>query len=423
MNILELLPAGSTATNPDASVYSWPSTPGRTEALRTGIGWSMAELGPTATAAKDLLRLIAAAYLADRTVSRPQLGMCRDLHIVVHVEHPDAWTQEILDPLADLLHWLSGDTWRVSIVAAEPATEHQRPDIPAAPADTVSLLSGGLDSLCGALLQLGKASTTIFLAHRDSSNAVRKAQDAIKTALLQRQPDTTYLWYEFKPGTPLRESTPRTRSLLFMAMAVALASGHGATHVLVPENGFTSINPPLEPSRGGPLTTRSTHPWTFHTLQQLLNALPIGNLSITNPHATQTKGELVAAALQVDSADDLNLASATLSCAKPNAGRLPGGNANLNCGLCIACLVRRGAFIAGQRPDQTEYLVDVLTGTSRERLLHLRRHDIAAWTYATVAGFDEYRVIASGLWPPHTDFDAVLALCGRGLEELARVTI
>ena len=423
MNPLELLPDGAPATNPDASLYPWPPTPSRTDAIYTDIGWSMAELGPAVPAAKDFLRIVAAAYLADRTVSRPQLAMCRDLHIIVHIEQPDAWPQEVLDRLADLLHWLSGDTWRINIAPAQPTPEHSRPDAPTTTADTVSLLSGGLDSLCGALLHLDNAATTIFLAHRDSSTAVRKAQDTIKTALEQRQPDTTYLWYAFRPVTTRRESTPRTRSLLFMAMATALASGHHATRILVPENGFTSINPPLEPSRGGPLTTRSTHPWTFHTLQQLLDALPLGHMTITNPYATMTKGDLVAAALRSDSADDLRLAANTLSCAKPNAGRLPGGNPNLNCGLCIACLVRRGAFAAAQQPDQTEYLVNILTGPTRERLLHLRRHDIAAWTYATQAGFDEYRVIASGLWPPHTDFDAVLALCDRGLKELARVTI
>lgn len=327
-----------------------------------------------------------------------------------------------MDRLADLLHWLSGDIWRIDVVPAQPAFEPVRPDVPVA-AETVSLLSGGLDSLCGALLHLDNAATTIFLAHRDSSTAVRKAQDAIKSALQQRQPDTTYLRYAFRPVTTRRESTPRTRSLLFMAMATVMASGHRATRILVPENGFTSINPPLEPSRGGPLTTRSTHPWTFYTLQLLLDALPLGHMTITNPYATMTKGDLVAAALRPNSVDDLRLAAATLSCAKPNAGRLPGGNPNLNCGLCIACLVRRGAFAAAQRADQTEYLVNVLTGPTRERLMHLRRHDIAAWTYATQAGFDEYRVIASGLWPPHTDFDAVLAICDRGLEELARVTI
>ncbi|GAA1651144.1 hypothetical protein ACFQY4_26485 [Catellatospora bangladeshensis] len=423
MNILELLPDGSPATQPDAVIYPWPATPGRSAAVHTEIGWSMTELGPAAPAAKDLLRIVAAAYLADRTVSRPQLAMHRDMHIIVHLEQPETWTQESLDRIADLLHWLSGDTWRIDIVPAQPATAHTRPDALPAPVETVSLLSGGLDSLCGALLHLDDAATTVFLGHRDSSTAVRRAQDTIKVALRQRQSDSTYLRFAFRPITTRRESTPRTRSLLFMAMAAAVASGHDATRILVPENGFTSINPPLEPSRGGPLTTRSTHPWTFYTLQQLLDSLPLNGITITNPYATMTKGELVAEALRPDSADDLRLAAATLSCAKPNAGRLPGGNPNLNCGLCIACLVRRSSFIAAQLPDETEYLVDVLTEPTRERLMHLRRHDIAAWSYATSAGFDEYRVIASGLWPPQTDFDAVLALCDRGLEELARVTI
>ena len=263
MNRLELLPDGSPSTRLDADAYPWPATPGRTVAVHTDMGWSMAEFGPAEPAAKDLLRIVAAAYLADRTVSRPQLAMRRDLHVIVHLEQPDAWPQDVLDRLADLLHWLSGDTWRIDIVAAKPTPAHIRSDAVVHSAETVSLLSGGLDSLCGALLSLADAATTIFLGHRDSSTAVRMAQDTIKAALQQRQPETTYHRYAFRPVTTRREPTPRTRSLLFMAMATALASGHRATAILVPENGFTSINPPLEPSRGGPLTTRSTHPWNF----------------------------------------------------------------------------------------------------------------------------------------------------------------
>lgn len=426
MNRLELAPDGSTGTRGDAALYPWPTVPGRTAVLHTDIGWSMGELGPAEPAAKDLLRIVAAAYLADQTVSRPELAMRRDLHIIAHLEQPQAFTQDALDRLADLLHWLTGDNWRIDIVAAHPTAEQTHLDPFAeffAGIDSVSLLSGGLDSLCGALLHLDNAATTLFLGHRDASTAVRRAQETIKTALTQRQPDTTYLRYAFRPLTARRETTPRSRSLLFMAIAAVLASGHRATRILVPENGFTSINPPLEPSRGGPLTTRSTHPWTFYTLQQLLDTLPLRPLSITNPYATMTKGDLVAGALRPGSVDDLSLAAATMSCAKPNAGRLPGGNANLNCGLCIACLVRRGAFVGAQRSDQTAYLVNTLPESARGRLLHLRRHDIAARAYAIAAGFDEYRVIASGLWPPHTDFDAVLTICNRGLEELARVTI
>jgi hypothetical protein len=85
--------------------------------------------------------------------------------------------------------------------------------------------------------------------------------------------------------------------------------------------------------------------------------------------------------------------------------------------------VRRGAFAAAGRPDHTRYLATTLTGESLMKLEHLRRHDIAATAYATGAGLDEYRILASGLWPPYTDFDAVLDLCNRGLEELALVTV
>ncbi|GAA3348868.1 hypothetical protein GCM10020358_68940 [Amorphoplanes nipponensis] len=421
MSILELMPSGSTGS--EAITCVWPAEPGSSDTVQTEIGWSMCELGPAAVPAKDFLRIVAAAYLADRTVSRPQLAMLRDLNIVVHVEQPKAWTEQMLDRVADLLHWLSGDTWRIRLVQADPGPEHIRPGVPVEAAEAVSLLSGGLDSLCGALLQLDYTATTVFLGHRDSSTSIRRAQDTVRADLLARKPDFTYVRYAFRPLLPRRESTPRTRSLLFQAMATVLASGRGATRILVPENGFTSINPPLEPSRGGPLTTRSTHPWTFHLVQQILDELPLAGIAISNPHAMMTKGDLVAAALRPGSADDLAVAAATVSCAKQNAGRLPGANPNLNCGLCIACFVRRGAFAAAGRADNTRYLATTLTGASLEQLKHLRRHDIAAATYATRAGLDEYRILASGVWPPHTDFDAVLGLCDRGLEELSLVTV
>ncbi|WP_173157959.1 queuosine biosynthesis protein queC [Phytohabitans suffuscus] len=322
--------------------------------------------------------------------------------------------------MGDLLHWLTGDIWSLEVLPAEPPASGSQPAVQIMPADAVSLLSGGLDTLCGALLRLDQRESTLFLGHLDPSKAVRRAQNLVKAGLMTRRDDLNYLRFELRPMSPVRERTPRTRSLLFMAMAIVVAAS-GAGRVLVPENGFTSINPPLEPARGGPLTTRSTHPWTFHALRRLLNELGLEDVTVANPYEHLTKGELVAAALQPRNATDRELAAATLSCAMPNAGRPKGGNPNLNCGLCIACLVRRGAFITGGRRDETIYLVDTLTDEAKDRFIHSRRHDINAWTYATQAGFDEHRVLASGLWPPGTDFDAVLDICQRGLKELKRV--
>ncbi len=208
-----------------------------------------------------------------------------------------------------------------------------------------------------------------------------------------------------------------------MTMAVAAASGIGATRVLVPENGFTSINPPLEPSRAGVMTTRSTHPWTFHSLTELLATLGLTGIAVVNPHHDLTKGELLKQAMPADTETDQALAAATVSCAKPNPGRPPGGNPNTQCGVCIACLVRRAAFIAAGLPDQTEYAVKTWAKAPAEAVRHSRRHDIAAWRSATENGIARHRVLGSAAWPPGTDFDHVLDLVDRGLKELAHVPV
>lgn len=419
MRTVELVPEGTRPQDSSSTVIEWPHLAGTSPTMEVAVGWDLAELGATDDVTRDLLRVVTTAYLADRTTRRSNLLLRRELGIAVHVENPDAWTQPALDVTVDLLHWLTGDTWHLQVLPAEAPARRPPQTLP--PADVVNLLSGGLDSLCGALLQIREPQAALYLGHRDTSNAVRHAQHLVEQALHQRRTGTEYLRLALRPTTAVKESTPRTRSLLFMALGVAVATGRHARRVVMPENGFTSINPPLEPSRGGPLTTRSTHPWTFYQLGNLLTELRLTDIKVTNPYAAMTKGELVATALRPRNDDDAALAAATLSCAKPNAGRLKGGNANLNCGLCIACLVRRAAFLGGRRRDQTVYLMDVLPPTSRTKFIRYRRHDIAAWQYTSSAGFDEYRVLASGMWPPGTNFDAVMDICNRGLKELRRV--
>ncbi|MEV0811110.1 hypothetical protein [Micromonospora sp. NPDC050200] len=419
MRTVELLPEGAKPREGSSTVVEWPHATGTSPTMEVAFGWDLAELGDVDSITRDLLRVITAAYLADRTTRRSNLLLRRELGIAVHVENPDAWTQPALDVTVDLLHWLTGDTWHLQVLLAKAPSP--RPPQTLAPVDVVNLLSGGLDSLCGALLQISQPQAALYVGHRDTSNAVRHAQHLVEQAIHQRRTGTDYLRLALRPTADIKERTPRTRSLLFMALGVAVATGRHAGHVVMPENGFTSINPPLEPSRGGPLTTRSTHPWTFHQLGKLLTELRLTDVEVKNPYAHMTKGELVAAALRPRNNDDAALAAATLSCAKPNAGRLKGGNANLNCGLCIACLVRRAAFIGGRRRDQTIYLMDVLPQQSLNQFIRYRRHDIAAWQYASSAGFDDYRVLASGMWPPDTDFDAVMDICNRGIKELRRV--
>src|SRR5699024_2988403 len=113
-------------------------------------------------------------------------------------------------------------------------------------------------------------------------------------------------------------------------------------------------------------------------------------------------------------------AGVTVSCSKLDGARIKGGNSTLNCGLCYACVTRRGAFIGAGITDPTIYLSDEFSGEARLELLERRYSDRAAISYATNRGIDD-DAIDAGTWPPDADLDAISNLARRGLAELGKV--
>jgi hypothetical protein len=110
-----------------------------------------------------------------------------------------------------------------------------------------------------------------------------------------------------------------------------------------------------------------------------------------------------------------------LSCGKLDGRLYRGGNPNHHCGLCVPCLVRRGAFLAAGLSDDTPYLVDELVGEARHQLLERRSDDIAAVRHAAARGLDDIGLMAMGPFPDDFDLDGALDLCSRGIRELAEV--
>ncbi len=165
------------------------------------------------------------------------------------------------------------------------------------------------------------------------------------------------------------------------------------------------------------MSTKSTHPWTFGQVNLLMEELGV-DVRLMNPFALDTKGQMLsrAAATGFPGFDDIVRNS--ISCGKMDGGRYKGGDANLNCGLCIACLVRRGAFFGSGRPDPTEYVIDRLAGTARAQLVERRRSDVwAIETWATrEPTIDD--LMASAPWPLGTDYDIMLDMVSRGRTEL-----
>ena len=81
---------------------------------------------------------------------------------------------------------------------------------------------------------------------------------------------------------------------MFLSLGVAVASSLGSRSLIIPENGYTGINLPLRPNRGGALSTRSTHPETFRRVAEILTAL-------NKPE------QFILAVVQIDSVQAVNI--------------------------------------------------------------------------------------------------------------------
>ena len=417
MSGYELVPEGGTSMLEDAEPFWWPTGPGSTTTVVADTGAWLGSLGVVPAAAVDLVRVAAGAYMADRRSSRGlTFSRTIDLHVQLIESEP---FRAIIDDIADLLAWLTGDEWHLSLSddgITVPASGDEDPD----EVDTVALLSGGLDSFCGALL--AGAENRLFLGHWDSPT-VKGAQNRVKSWLdAALDGDVAYEQLRIFQTATRRESSSRSRSLLFMALASAVAEARHATVVEIPENGYTSLNPPLGPERGGALSTRSTHPLTIARFNSMLEMLGL-SVRLSDLYTTVTKGQLVKFASDSGVPGFQAGVAATLSCGKLDGGRYKGGNPNHHCGLCFPCIVRRGAIAAADVPDDTVYLSTTLTGDALTRLHSNRSTDVAAVRRALESGFSDEVLIAMGPFPQGYDLDAAMDLCVAGLAELAHVDL
>lgn len=413
--VVEVLAADDVPTRTDATVLLWPTkADDHSDTVVTDIDWELSALGDVDAVARDFARIAGAAYLADRTVKRSTTFFSRHLHLVVHVDQPAVFLSPAGQRLADLLAWLTGDAWTITPVANSSTASAEAADTPEHTA--VQLMSGGLDSLCAAIIGMPTHTERLHLGHRDQTRAIAKSQNDMTSALKAVEPDFAWARVKFAPRKSVENST-RTRSLLFMALAVAAATGTSADRVVVPENGFTSLNPPLIPSRGGALSTKSTHPWTFTQTNCLMEELGI-MVRLANPHALETKGQMLTRASATGHPGFMGLVAQSISCSKMDGARYKGGNPNLNCGLCIACLVRRGAFVGAGLTDPTTYVIDTLAPTVRAELVERRRSDVWAvesWSTREPTVDD---LMVSAPWPTGADYDTMLDVVNRGRTEL-----
>jgi hypothetical protein len=243
-----------------------------------------------------------------------------------------------------MLRYLTGDFWSLTFLeGGELAPRSRRPT--RFDADCVSLLSGGVDSLVGAIDLVARGATPLFvsqMAKGDSDTQVVYAQQLGGA-------DRHLQWNHNIRVNHTTERSTRARSIVFFAFAVLAA---GEVHrqsgqyvrLYVPENGFISLNVPLNAGRAGSLSTKTTHPVFLARLQQVFAALGL-HFSLERPYAFKTKGELM------DECADRGLLTQLIG-RSTSCGRYGYYNYK-HCGRCVPCLVRRASFQAAGMEDTT----------------------------------------------------------------------
>lgn len=334
--------------------------------FHANVGPQLAEYGPVKNRNIDLVRIAAAVLAADRSASRSgRLSSWnqRDISLTVDVLAANPWNR-VKSDLERLLGFLTGDAW--SLTFRREQGEPEQLGRVGINAKRVVLLSGGADSATGALLSAielnARGQKQLLVSHWSSTN-LSPLQSRIAGEVERMVPGSTadHVKAHISRGRRApegtaygRENSTRSRSLLFIALGLAIASVDELP-LWLPENGYASINPPLSKSRRGSLSTKTTHPKFITGLKRILEAVGAHH-DVVNPYADLTKGEMFTqVADKIGDAAASKYLTMTSSCSHTGA-RSYGIAPAVACGVCFGCVLRRASFVASGLNDGSRYL-------------------------------------------------------------------
>ena len=365
----------------------------------------------------DLISLALSVFAADLAGHRAQSpdGWTRSFELQIAVSAPEVWTK-CERSVENLLRFLTTDIWTVSFIAGGMVPETHPKAVPL-DVDAAVLLSGGLDSLIGAIDQGQVGKKLIAVSQIVRGDGEKQELFASSIGSIKQ-----HLRLSHAEHIPNIESpaSQRSRSLLFLAYGVLAATSiakyrqAGEVDLFVCENGFIALNPPLTPGRVGSLSTRTTHPMVFAHLRAILANLNI-RVNVINPYAAKTKGEMLS-----DCRDQPLLESLATQSTSCSRFKLYGYK---HCGRCVPCLVRRAAFERWKGSDNTVYRFDDLgrddpdyagfddVRSAMMAISESKRLGTKRWLGAT---------LSSGLIG---DKDALRDVARRGLDELEALLI
>ena len=292
------------------------------------------------------LSVVAADFVCFRSESPD--GWTRHIQLEVAVRDPGLWNTQAT-ALSAALRFLTGDIWELIFIPGGMAPPRaRRYTNKRLNGDCVCLLSGGADSLVGAIDAVASGKRPVLVSQVSQGDKERQSQF---TRTLGENLSHLQLNHAVKPPGAT-ERSQRARSIVFIAYGVLASSvlpqyRRGVTvELLIPENGFISLNIPLTPLRIGSLSTRTTHPLFIQQMQDILDALDF-RVRLSNPYQLKTKGEML-----VECQDQRLLRELVFQ--STSCGRFMRFNYR-HCGRCVPCLIRRAAFSQWGNGDETNY--------------------------------------------------------------------
>lgn len=333
--------------DPDVVYFTLYSSSGRGDVGHIGLELPTAirrdSLAPSVRA-WDFATIAFSVDAADKVVLRNESadGWTRMIDLSICLKDCAVWETKRTE-IERVLGYLTGDFWTLHFLdGGEDPPRARAPK--GSDADCICLLSGGVDSLVGAIDLTSATKKPLFVSQvvRGDRNTQHKFAEALSA-------NDRHCQWSFAVSHPgLSETSTRARSIVFFAFAALATSAIHSTRerpveVVVPENGFISLNVPLGHGRLGSLSTKTTHPIYMEGIQSIWDALGI-HARLSLPYRYKTKGELLAEC--ANRAKLLALIADSTSCGKYQR-KLQ------HCGQCVPCMVRRAAFLKAGLVDET----------------------------------------------------------------------
>lgn len=372
--------------------------------------------------AADLHTVAVACYLADKHYRRDETadGWTRRFRLAIPVIDPEPWENGAGALFTSMLELLTSDRWQLEFRRSSRSRVHQRTtvrEIEPGPVEAVSLFSGGLDSFCHNVIAAATDPRPRLLVGHVVPNQLADIQKSLCRRI--KGAPCTPAQYRVEPSRVMAwsrrqlELTQRTRTLLFMTTALLACESRAVPVLEIPENGLLALNPPLNVTRVGALSTRSVHPSVLDLLNRILGRLGL-DLRVENPVAHLTKGELCKRAADHMGSDGPTALAATVSCSSMMPGRTRNPHAAPNCGGCYPCLIRRASLQAAGE-DLTVY--DDRLGTKRGR--ESQNNTLRSLRQWLSRPFGHPELLASGPLPAGADTGAILEVVRRSRAELS----